>query len=233
MNQAAKATGIRAIAFDLDDTLLDTSGLLIPNAAAKACLAMMAVGTSCTLEECLKLRQELSRIFSHPEIFGIIADTYEGAERELALQSAIQEFYRPEVPESLPLMPHGTELLTSVFGKYPLYLVTMGIKEAQQKKIQALGIAHFFKKIYILDAFRGERKEQAFKEILEREKIEPQQLLSVGNRLSAEIRDAKKLGCQTCYFAYGEHVGEQPEIPEDHPDHTVHHLNEVISRCNL
>lgn len=224
---------IKTLAFDLDDTLLDTSGLLIPKAAEKACLAMMSVGTSCTLEECLKLRKELSRIFSHPEIFGIITDTYEGAERELALQSAISEFYSPEVPPRLPIMDGGEELLKNLFSRFPMYLVTMGQRDAQLQKISALGIEKFFKKIYILDSFRGERKEKAFADILARENISPAALLSIGNRLSAEIRDAKKLGCQTCYFAYGEHIGEQPELPEDHPDFTIHHLKELLDTCKL
>jgi putative hydrolase of the HAD superfamily len=224
---------IKTVAFDLDDTLLDTSGLLIPTAAEKACLAMMGVGTSCTLEECLKLRKELSRIFSHPEIFGIIADTYEGGERNLALRAAMQEFYSPNIPESLPLMKDAAPLLDYLSTKYPLYLVTMGIRDTQARKIKALGIEKYFKKIFILDSFRGERKKDAFNEIIKLEGINPEALLSVGNRLSAEIRDAKLCGSQTCYYAYGEHVGEVPETPEDHPDFTIHLMNELVSTCKL
>lgn len=224
---------IKAVAFDLDDTLLDTSGLLVPSAAEKACLAMMALGTSCTLEECTRLRKELSRIFSHPEIFGIILDTYEGAERALALQSAIREFYSPEVPASLPLIEGGLPILEQLQKKYPLYLVTMGMREAQLRKVAALGIEKYFRKIYILDTFRGERKLRAFQEIIDKEQIQPHELLSVGNRLSAEIRDGKIAGATTCYFPYGEHVGETPEVPEDQPDFTIHQLSDLVKTCQL
>ncbi|MCX7978019.1 MAG: HAD hydrolase-like protein, partial [Bdellovibrionaceae bacterium] len=60
-----------------------------------------------------------------------------------------------------------------------------------------------------------------------------QKLLAVGNRLSQEIRLAKRLGAQTCYMKYGEHVGEIPRLPEDHPDYTITHLNQLIPVCGL
>lgn len=224
---------IKAIAFDLDDTLLNTSGLLVPEAAQKACLSLISVGATCTLEECLQLREKLAQQLSHPEIFGRIADEFDCPERDLGLQLAILDFYNPEIPEQLPLIDGALENLKSLHGKYDLYLVTMGIREAQEKKIKALGIRDYFKKIYILDSLRGERKKMAFEQILQLSQCQPVELLSIGNRLSAEIRDAKLVGAQTCYFPFGEHVGETPVTAADYPDFTIQVHSDLIKTCHL
>lgn len=224
---------IRAIAFDLDDTLLNTSGLLVPMAATKACLALMSVGATCSLEECLQMRKDLSSQRSHPEIFGRIADEFDCPDRDLGIQVAISEFYNPEVPENLPLIEGARDNLELLSKKYDLYLVTMGIREAQARKIKALNISSYFKSIYILDTLRGEKKLNAFQDILLKGPYAPQELLSVGNRLSAEIRDAKLLGCHTCYFEFGEHIGELATQKEDIPDFTIQTHYELMKECNL
>lgn len=223
----------KAIAFDLDDTLLNTSGLLVPQAAEKACLSLISVGAQCSVEECLNLRAKLAHTLSHPEIFGFIADEYQCPERELGLQLAILDFYNPDIPATLPLIEGALENLQNLSQRYDLFLVTMGIRQAQEKKIQALGIKDYFKKIYILDSLRGERKKLAFEDILKESDCQPDQLLSVGNRLSAEIRDAKLIGAQTCYFPFGEHIGESPTQKHDYPDFTIQRHSDLIKTCHL
>ncbi|NUN05437.1 MAG: HAD hydrolase-like protein [Bdellovibrio sp.] len=223
----------KSIAFDLDDTLLDTSGILVPAAAQRACEAMIAAGVQCSLEECLQMRHDLASQQSHTEIFRGIIQRYGTSQPEKAVEGALQEFYNPAVPATLPLMPGAIENLQYLKSNYQLFLVTMGSKTSQEQKIKALGIAQHFKKIYILNGFIGEKKDLAFRDILASEQHAPAQLLSIGNRLSSEIRDGKRLGTDTCYFAYGEHVGETPQFPEDHPDFTITTHQELIQVCGL
>ncbi len=226
-------TKYKSIAFDLDDTLLDTSGLLVPLASRRACEAMIAAGLQCSLEECMQMRQKLAADFSHTDIFTRIADHYGTNQHGKAVHDALEEFYNPQIPSTLPLLPHSLENIERLKEDYDLFLVTMGSYECQAKKIQALNIAHHFKKIYILNGFIGEKKDSAFREIVKMQGHAPQELLSVGNRLSSEIRDGKRMGADTCYFAYGEHVGEKPQYPEDHPDYTITHHKELIPTCGL
>lgn len=226
-------TKYKAIAFDLDDTLLDTSQLLVPMAARNACLAMLSEGLACGIEVCTKMRQELAQQMSHPEIFKKIAKTFGCKNEQVAVQKAVQTFYTPEIPDSLPLMLDAAFNLDALHSKYALFLVTMGHHATQRKKIQALGIAEYFKEIFIIDGLKGERKEAAFLQILKNENIRPAELLSIGNRLSSEIRDAKKCGAETCYIAYGEHEGELPQSSFEHPDFTISNHKELIAKCAL
>lgn len=226
-------TKYKSIAFDLDDTLLDTSGILVPMASRRACEAMLAAGLRCNLEECLQMRQELAADFSHTDIFTQIVNRYGTNQQGKAVHDALEEFYNPQVPESLPLLPDSLENIETLKAKYNLFLVTMGSYESQVKKIKALKIEHHFKKIYILNGFIGEKKDSAFLDILRLEGHHPHELLSIGNRLSSEIREGKRVGADTCYFAYGEHVGEKPQFPEDHPDFTIKQHKDLIPTCGL
>lgn len=223
----------KSIAFDLDDTLLDTSGLLVPEAARRACQAMLNAGLQCHLEDCLKMRREMAADFSHTEIFTQMAQRFGTNQQSKAIQDALEEFYNPHVPPSLPLLPGSLENIETLKKSYSLFLVTMGSYETQVRKIKALNIEHHFHKIYILNGFIGEKKDQAFRDILKLQGHEPQELLSIGNRLSSEIREGKRIGADTCYFAYGEHLGEKPQYPEDHPDYTISHHKDLIATCGL
>jgi putative hydrolase of the HAD superfamily len=223
---------IKAIAFDLDDTLLDTSGLLVPQAARQACQKLLDAGLKCDLQTCLDYRAKKALHMSHTEIFPEIAQQF-GPLPAQDVQKAVDAFYIPQLPDSLPIFNGALENLQKLHPHYILYVVTMGHKATQLQKIKSLGIGPFFKNIYVLDNVKKERKETAFLEILRQENITPPELLSFGNRLSAEIRDAKKIGATACHFIYGEHADEKPSSIFDAPDVTITNHSEFISACQL
>ena len=226
-------SGIKCIAFDLDDTLLDTSQLLVPLAARHACEAMLHHGVNADIDTCLAWRANMASELTHQQIFQGFIDKYGTPTPEIALRAAMKAFYNPEVPAKLPLMEGAEENLRKLGQKYILFLVTSGEPDAQMKKIKALQIETYFRKVYLIDNFKNEIKKQAFADILKSEGIQPEELLSVGNRLSQEIRYAKVCGARTCYFCHGEHVGEKPEQREDYPDFTIYKHAELIKTCGL
>lgn len=226
---------ITAIAFDLDDTLLDTTRLLVPAASKQAFEAMSSLQLRCSFAEFDRERSFLSRSFSHKVIFVKLAQkwsTLSSSQVKSGALFAIESFYNPIIPDTLPLMPGALENLLAL-KKYNLYLVTAGAKETQKKKILACKIESYFKKCFLFDGFEGERKKTAFDEILRLEKMQPSSLLCIGNRLGQEIRDGKLSGAQTCYFEYGEHVGELAQQPEDFPDFKIKNHSELIPTCRL
>lgn len=225
-------TSIKSIAFDLDDTLLDTTNLIVPGAVSGSYAALIKGGIAATQAEMETLRSKWNKQMSHKEIFRKIADTF-ALKNDQAVQEAIHAFYTPKVPTKLPLMAGALENLELLKKKYRLYLVTAGDLQTQQAKIKAMDIMSHFQDIYVIDGKKLQAKKDAFVNIIERDQIKAHQLLSVGNRLASEIRDAKLLGGATCYFAYGEHVGEVPEQDADRPDFTIHHHHELISTCSL
>lgn len=224
---------IQAIAFDLDDTLLDTSRLLLGAAALHACEAMVAKGLPCTVEQCLDWRAELAANLSHKEVFPEIARRTSAPDHAAIGAAGVQTFYNAPIPPRLPLMDDAEDVLARTEKKYSLYLVTSGAPDTQWEKIRATGIEKRFKGIFVVDKMKNAHKKTAFLEILRKENIPAEKLLSVGNRLAEEIRLAKQLGAWTCHFEYGEHAGEQKFFPEDHPDFTVHSWREFLATCRL
>ncbi len=220
---------IQAIAWDLDDTLLDTHRLLVNSAAKKACEKMIAAGLSCSLEVCLEKRREKAPHFSHHEIFHQIAVEAGNKNSDELGKLGEEVFYNPELPESLPLMDGAENLLKHFYGKLPMFLVTAGNLTAQKNKVAVMKIEKYFQSIHYCEPNLGTTKLKAFEKILQTIKIDPKNLLVIGNRLSQEISAGKKLEATTVYLEYGEHVGEARLTPSHIPDYTIYKLEELLS----
>ena len=132
LNLRKDSTKYQSIVFDLDDTLLDTSGILVPIASLKACQSLVDAGLNCSLDDCMRMRHRLAADQSHTEIFTEIVNFYGASNTSQAIQSALEVFYNPEVPQNLPLMPGAFENLSQLGTTYTLFLVTMGSKNAQE-----------------------------------------------------------------------------------------------------
>lgn len=225
---------IKAIAFDLDDTLLDTTGLLVKKASAEAFEILIQNGLRLNLKQCENLRLELIKQMSHKEVFEKLASEYGTEQTQKASIQAVQRFYEPHLPPHLPLLEGAKENLLYLKPKYKLYLVTAGHEKAQRQKAQALGINPFFEKIYVINSLEKKRKHSAFLEIITINNLQPHELLCVGNSLSSEIQDGLKIGATTCYFEFGEDRGTQLSTDLNFkPTYHIHHHSELIKVCQL
>lgn len=223
----------KAIAFDLDDTLIDTTGVLVPLASRMAYDRMTQKGLKTTFEIFEEERRIGALSMSHRLIFRSIAQKYGAPFSEEQAQAGIEAFYNPELPEKLDLLPGAQENLEKLKNRYKLFVVTSGAIPTQKEKARRANIEHFLSGSYYLDSFKKERKKLAFEDILQRLQIKPEELLVIGNRLSQEIRDGKIVGAFTCYFKYGEHVGEVAQDEYENPDVTILEHKEFIPTCRL
>ena len=224
---------IRAIAFDLDDTLLDTSGLLVPKATLHSFQILIQNGLNLSLQQCEQHRLEMIRSVSHKDVFQKLADNYGSSVTSAAVPKAIQAFYEPALPSTLPLMPGARENIDYLKTKYLIYVVTAGADATQNGKALALGITKDFRKIYVTDSLKKQRKENAFLDIIKSNGLRNEELLCVGNSLLSEIYDALKIGAKACYFEFGEDRGKISTIKAEQPHYHVRHHFELISTCRL
>jgi putative hydrolase of the HAD superfamily len=228
----------KAIAFDLDDTLIDTTNELIPFACRKIHSYLLTEGYPNTYEEFDILRKEYVKTKSHKEFFKNLVTTFPiilPAEAPLIIANLNRLFYEPDVPLNLGLMPGAEDNLKTLAAKYNVFIVTAGVLSAQHKKLAQLNIDRFVKKENILVVADGafSSKREAFKKILQDTGILPEQLLSIGNRLSQEIRMAKQVGAKTCYYQHGEHAEDEVQDHFEIPDFTIHTHKELIPVCQL
>jgi len=224
---------ITTIAFDLDDTLLNTSGLLVPAASKQAFNILIHDGLSISIDECERHRVEAIKTISHKDLFLQLAQNYGNEKTLKAVEKATRAFYEPELPEYLPLIDGAESLINDLKNKYHLYIVTAGYESGQKNKIKSLRIGPLFKDVFVVNSLNNERKIDAFRKILSLENIQPENLLCVGNSLSSEIRDAKELGAVSCYFEFGEDRGKIPTDPKFRPDYHIKEIRQLKNTCKI
>ena len=223
----------KAIAFDLDDTLLDTSGILVPRASVDAFNILISAGLKLNLHDCENKRLEIIKTYSHREVFLHLAQHFGSSLTVDAVPEAIKAFYEPSIPTHLPLLPGALKNIQYLKNKYRLYLVTAGVDSIQRKKAEALGIASEFEKIYVTNSLLKEKKAKTFLEIIKNQNIKTQELLCIGNSLQSEIVDALKIGATACYFEFGEDRGFVSTLDSEKPQFHIRHHDELIPTCKL
>ena len=127
----------RALIFDLDDTLLDTSRLLVPQAERESCVAMIHAGLNADLESCLKARKKLIEQNLRTQIFDCVVREFgiKGlASAEEVARVGRRAFYEREVESHIYLDPEVIQLLEKLKSKYDLFLVTAGAPKTQKRK---------------------------------------------------------------------------------------------------
>lgn len=223
----------KAIAFDLDDTLMDTSGILVPWASTDAFNILIQAGLKLNLHDCEIKRLEIIKTFSHREVFLHLAQHFGSSHTVDAVPDAIKAFYEPQLPAHLPLLPGALKNIQFLKEKYPLFLVTAGVDHVQRQKARALGIAQDFEKIYVTNSLLKEKKAKTFLEIIKNKNIHSAELLCIGNSLQSEIVDALKIGATACYFEFGEDRGYVSQLDSEKPHFHIRHHDELILACKL
>lgn len=223
---------IKAIAFDLDDTLVDTSGLLAPPATVQTFELMIRKGLKLSLAECEAFRQQWVKTMSHREVFEKLAAEYGTDETRTALPEITTTFYESKVPAQLPLIEGARQNIDYLKQKYTLFLVTAGAEKSQLEKVKSLGVLNDFKKVYVVNSLTKQRKYDVFSEIIKDMAIKNEELLCIGNSLLSEIQDALTIGAKACYFEFGEVRGSLADLHRP-PDYHITQHSQLIEACQL
>jgi putative hydrolase of the HAD superfamily len=223
------------IIFDLDDTLLDTSGLLIPAAARRAVEAMIKASNRSGEDPrtWLARRNEILRHDPRADAWLRLAD----GDDEVADIGRRTFFTHPielVSDEAIRLTEGAADILRWSRELATLHLVTAGDDRTQRKKIDRLGISSFFESIEIVDATHSIvgplRKVDAFRKTSSKNPgVQADRFVSVGNRVDTDLGAAKVLGWKTVWVRYGEHSNLLPQKPEEIPDFEVPSLADLLS----
>ena len=223
--------------FDLDDTLLDTFGQLIPPASREACLAMIEAGLDTQLDEALKRRDALVLQGAKTDLYGLMVAHFgvrDGSEPTRVARAGYMAFHNRRVETNIALFPGALEMLRKLRSKsYGLHLVTSGHQPTQREKVRILGLDEIFLDIQYVDPMKRERKNDAFRQIMAATRASPEKHLSIGNRLDTDIGPARELGWRACWVCYGEYAHHRPATKTEEPDFIVSNVSELIEKCRL
>lgn len=194
---------IRLLLLDLDDTLLDTSGLLVPQAHKEAVQAMIDAGLKGPFDLLLEERLTLAKT-TPPDVLAQAQATKRGAGPEVA-KAGFDAYFDRDVGD-IHLEAGVEDCLRGLMDAgRRLVLVTSGVEATQRQKVEALGLGFLHECHYV--AVGGvEVKEAAFRDILTRLGCPPQEAVVIGDRRDSEILAANHLGTLAIWVRRGEHM---------------------------
>ena len=133
--------------------------------------------------------------------------------------------YRQYLNASAVLIDGAIELLESLKGKYPLYVVTNGVAETQYTRLAKSGLDKYFDGIFISEEAGAQKPQPAFFEYcfekMSRRDVE--HMLIIGDSLTSDMRGGNNVGIDTMWF----NPGKDENHTEVHLDYIVTTLDEV------
>jgi len=197
---------LKAILFDLDNTLLDFSGFKRESAHAAA-KAMKKTGIPLSEKE---LYERIFKIYEEKGIeyqrtFGDVLYGLELSQHELerARQAAIIAYTKKKY-DCIKPRPKVIQVLSSLKRKYKLGIVTDAPREKAWQRLILAGLDGFFYPVVTYnDTLEHKPSLKPFELALFLLKVKPNEVLFVGDNPERDIIGAKKAGLHTCLAKYG------------------------------
>jgi putative hydrolase of the HAD superfamily len=217
----------RAIFFDLDDTIADTSGTILEDAERAALRALVENGLRTDFDTGWATLREIRATDPGAKFLKVLVDRF-GADDPHACHAASRRVFFASRPEEIGPVPGAFRVLRELRERgISLHLVTFGVPEAQAKKIQVLGIRDFFEEVHIVPLSEGPDKQAVFARLLAECGLAAEDVWVVGDRTPGEIRAGNALGMKTIRIRRGEFAGLDPSGPAEEPDLTIADLREL------
>lgn len=212
------------IIFDLDDTLIDTSGSILPGVLKNALKDMEGMGLS--MANFNRSYDELLRLNTYHVSSGeAIREFLEINNAPVqCLDVALKAVYENPVFNG-PIQPveDAIEVVQELSLSHPLVLVTKGKEKIQREKMKRAGIStQFFTKLYFCTD--GDKK-KIYQKVSEEMGISPLNALVCGDRISLDLTPAKELGYKTVQLKWGRGLGNTG-FKKD-VDYTILYLKEL------
>ncbi len=228
-----KAGNIKAIIFDLDDTLYDCSGTLVVRGRRQVAKTIAKL-INYSEEEAYQLQLDME------EKYGVKTNIYEKIASHYHLpgtyaQELLEEFVHIDISD-ISVFPDVIETLKRLKAQgYRLVLVTFGDKEIQRKKIDVLGLNNrYFDDIVITERNKSQPKKASFQEIMKRYNLQAEEVICVGDKIDDELAASKSLGLVTIMFEHGRHYKAYLKEQNKHikPDYSIKCMKDLLKlRC--
>jgi len=223
---------IKAILFDLDDTLYDCTGSLVEVARRRAARALVDAGLQMSLQEAYDLQIKLQEAHGPRfNVFERIAENH-GLD-DSAIHQALEAYHSDEV-EGVKLFDDVEQTLKTLREEgFKLALISTGVHNRQEKKVELLGLKPYFDHIEINDSERGYLTQQVFEHVLSRFSVRGDEAVVVGDRIYSELRIGKTYGMTTVQMLHGRFKDLIPETAEERPDYQISRIAELTNVLRL
>ncbi len=142
-----------------------------------------------------QIKQEVIRLQRFHRIFQELGvDEY-----ELSLKFSAD--YVSQSPKKGNLLPYAKEALDHLQPIYPMHIITNGFSEIQGIKMASGGISHYFESV-VTSELAGHKKpsKEIFEYALNQNKLQPHEVVMIGDNLLTDMVGAKNASIDTIYF---------------------------------
>jgi len=217
----------RAVFFDLDDTIADTSATVLRHAERSAIESMIASGLRTDFDEGWQALRQIRDSDPGARFLADLVSKF-GADDPTACHDAARRAFFASHPEEIVLVEGALEVLDELIARgIHLVLVTFGVPEAQSKKVEVLGIRDRFESVHIVPLDEGPDKTAVFRSLLDGNGFDAGDVWVVGDRPPGEVKSGNILGLTTIRIRRGEFASLDPASPEEEPDVTIDDLRKL------
>lgn len=222
---------VRAIAFDLDNTLIDivhlkrraaeAAGWALADAGmdihpGKAATAILGIAFELGIDRDDIVDHYVQRKLGHPDprLIAVGRHAYE----------------RAEDTSATPYPRAHATLLELTRRGYRLILITDAPRYRAVRRLQAARLLPFFEQLVTLeDSDQGKATGRPYAIAASRLGTPTREIAMVGDNPERDVRSARAAGFQTILAAYGLQPHFQSAAPEDQPDHRIDWLDQLLA----
>ena len=188
------------IIFDLDDTLIDTSGSYLPFKLHLALKAMVDAGLKVDSEK--EAFDKLMRLTHSANGKSTIKKFLQQTQwDENIFNVGVDAYYNKAEGGKVDPLPNTLNVLQELSQEHNLILLSYGSEKEQYHKMQLAKInVNWFKKIIIADQYN---KFPYYQQLLKEFSINPNQVLVIGDKYDGDLLPAKQLGITIVHFMHG------------------------------
>jgi putative hydrolase of the HAD superfamily len=230
---------IKAVCFDLDDTLFDYRGTM--SGCEKYLCRITGAYLGIPLQRCLmalnRVKKDLYRSRPlDPEVFDwrirmsqLLSTLGREADPDI-VESLLNDFWKKFLldvrpyPDMIGIMGYLVRegMVTSI--------ISNGIRDQQEDKVARLGIDELIShRIYSEDVGKNKPAPAIFREAIKHIGTRPDETLMVGDLCYVDIKGAKEAGFHTCWFRAGAYSNLYPKNEGEEPEFTIDALSKLKS----
>lgn len=218
------------IIFDLDDTLIDTSGSIVPKRLKIAFDRMVSAGLDLQdpknqLENLLQINKKSISAKEALKEFLLVNDAIDNF-FEIGLHAVYHEF---DPTMKIVSRKGANKILNELKENHNLALVTIGNEQFQRQKLENAGID--FSLFSIIEVIEDEDKKPAYKKIIDIFEKKASETLVCGDKVRTDLIPAKELSCITVHMQYGRGKNVKHEY-DVYVDYRIKELEELTNIIN-
>ncbi len=225
-------TNFDILLWDVDGTLLDFAAA--EEAAIRALFSEFGIGI-CT-DEMLSRYSAINKKYwerlergemTKPEILvGRFEEFFKSEGLDSSIAEDFNDRYQLGLGDTIAYCDDSYELVSSLKGKIPQYVVSNGTVIAQTKKLERSGFDKLMDGIFLSEDLGYEKPRIEFFDIVMKAIGEPEKerVLIVGDSLTSDILGGNTAGIKTCFYNPKELKNNTKAVP----DYEVKNLREVI-----